>query len=186
MKSPIKAALLSLTLTVSLTVSSPGLLLAQSSQPVKTVNDIAANGSKAYYSFDKQTIVTGTDTAGVGWDIALQRTQLWVNSGTSGKGTSMALLLNNTGFDKVATAPIDGYLADTEKTKAIPPGSGNGWYVYDMNTHTINPAPGRIIIIKTALGKFVKLEILNYYKNGDGDPGYYTFRYAFIDQAQKQ
>ncbi len=185
MKSPIKAALLSVALTVSLIATGPGLLLAQSSQQVKTVNDIAANGSKVYYSFDKQALIMDADTAGIAWDMAFQRTQLWINSGTSGKGTSMAVVLNNTGFEKVTTAPADGYLADTDKAKAIPPGSGNGWYVYDMNTHTINPAPGRIIIIKTSLGKYVKLEILNYYKNGDGDPGYYTFRYAFIDQVKQ-
>jgi hypothetical protein len=92
-------------------------------------------------------------------------------------------VLKNTSFDKVTTAPADGYIEDSAQAKAVPPGTGQGWYLYDMTNHTVNPAPGRIIVIKTASGKYAKVEILNYYKNGDGEPGYYTFRYAFINKA---
>ncbi|MCC8407521.1 HmuY family protein [Mucilaginibacter sp. UR6-1] len=179
MKSNIKALHNGLYLTIGLLFFANTCLKAQD---IKVVKDLQAT-SKVYFSIDNGTQVTGTDTASAVWDIALQRTNILVNSGTSGKGTTAAQLLKNTAFDKVTTAPADGYIEDSAQAKAVPPGTGQGWYLYDMTNHTVNPAPGRIIVVKTSSGKYAKIEVLNYYKNGDGDPGYYTFRYAFINKA---
>jgi hypothetical protein len=154
---------------------------AQAGTDNKVVNDLYAAKEKAYFSLDKGQKVEGADTTGKNWDLLFSRTVILVNSGTSGQGNTTALILKDTSFDKVIKAPKSGYLEDTKATKALPWGSGNGWYTYDMNNHSINPIPGRVIIVHTASGKYAKLEILNYYKNGDGDSGYYTFKYAFIE-----
>lgn len=172
-------------LIISVFFFSISSVYAQSPPPavLKTINDLPAADSKVFFSFDTGKTISGADTAGVKWDIAFHRTQTWVNSGSSGKGQTKAILLKNTSFDKVAEAPATGYAEDSTQARAIPTGSGNGWYVYDMNSHIVNPAPGRILVIQTAEGRFVKVEILNYYKDGDGDGGYYTFRYAFLAKA---
>ena len=147
----------------------------------KMVNDLDAVKQKTYFSFDKGQRVENADTTGKTWDLVFARTVILVNSGTSGKGNTTAQLIKDTSFDKILKAPVSGYQEDSQKTKAIPWGSNNGWYTYDMSNHSITPIPGRIIIVHTSSGKYVKVEILNYYKNGDGDSGYYTFKYAFIE-----
>lgn len=74
---------------------------------------------------------------------------------------------------------------------AITKGSGKGWYTYDGANNLITPTPGRVLVIKTATGKYAKVEILNYYKGGitplssatDSvkafDSRYYSFRYTY-------
>ena len=61
----------------------------------------------------------------------------------------------------------------------------------------VTPIPGRVLVIRTASGKFAKIEILNYYKGGvtpaatasDNvkmkDQRYYTFRYSFQPNGTK-
>ena len=172
-------------LTIAILFSNNSNLFAQSgNDSIKIANDIPAATKKAYYSIDKHAIVASADTAGKNWDLAFLKTAVWVNSGVSGTGSTTALVLKNVKFDDIKQAPATGYQSDSATQKAIPQGSGNGWYAYDMNTHTITPVPGRVIILHTASGKYVKLEVLNYYKNGDGDPSHYTFRYAFIEPAK--
>ena len=154
-------------------------------QEIRIVNDLPAADAKTYFNIENGTVITGADTAGSNWDLAFLRTRVWVNSGKNRAGNTKAVLLKNTPFDKLRAAPSEGYNEDNDTLPAIPDGSGNGWYVYDMNNHTVSPAPGRVIVLKTGTGRFVKLEILNYYKDGDGDPGYYTFRYSFIEKAKQ-
>ena len=74
---------------------------------------------------------------------------------------------------------------------AITKGSGKGWYTYDGPNNLITATPGRVLVIRTASGKYAKVEILNYYKGGvtpittasDSikafDSRYYTFRYSY-------
>jgi hypothetical protein len=57
--------------------------------------------------------------------------------------------------------------------------------------------PGKVLVIRTANGKFAKVEILNYYKGGvtpaasapDADKiskqRYYTFRFAYQSNGSK-
>jgi hypothetical protein len=64
-------------------------------------------------------------------------------------------------------------------------------------TNLVTPAAGRVLVIRTATGKFAKIEILNYYKGGvtpDATASnadkltkqrYYTFRYAYQPNGSK-
>lgn len=66
-----------------------------------------------------------------------------------------------------------------------------GWYKYDYAGDLITPIPGKVLFIRTANGKYAKLEILNYYKGGKTplvnssfkekvlNSRYYTFRYTY-------
>jgi hypothetical protein len=75
---------------------------------------------------------------------------------------------------------------------AIPRGSGNGWYNYDGATNTISPIAGRVVMIKTADGKYAKMEIISYYKDAPVAPTsatadrYYTFRYIYQPDGSKR
>jgi len=168
-------------LILSIVLYSGHLMAQTSTGQYKMMNDLDAVKQKTYFSLDKGQRVENADTTGKNWDLVFARTVILVNSGTSGQGNTTAQLLKDTSFDKIQKAPASGYLEDSQKTKAIPWGRNNGWYTYDMSNHSITPIPGRIIIVHTSSGKYAKVEILNYYKNGDGASGYYTFKYAFIE-----
>jgi hypothetical protein len=61
----------------------------------------------------------------------------------------------------------------------------------------LTPLPGRVLVFRTATGKFAKVEILNYYKGGTTpaatDPDavkiftqrYYTFKFAYQADGTK-
>lgn len=146
-------------------------------QEIKMVKNIDASTKMAYFN-----LTTGHETtdAGGDWDIAFDRTTILVNGGSSGKGKTTALLLKDVTFESVDSFQSSGFKADTEKEKAVPTGSGNGWYEYDMASHGINPIPERIILVKTSQGKYVKLEILGYYNKSNHQPANYSFRYSFL------
>ncbi|MGI4862893.1 MAG: HmuY family protein [Janthinobacterium lividum] len=137
-----------------------------------------------FYSLATQAPVPYTDSASTKWDVAFNGTTILVNGGTSGPGQGQAQVVA-TLFEDLTTAPPTGYKADAATGKAIPTGSGNGWYTYDSNTHLISATPGRIIALKTATGKYAKMEIKSYYKDAPAAPttstlsGYYNFRYIY-------
>ena len=146
-------------------------------QEVKIISNIDASSKTAYFN-----LTTGKEVAGISddWDIAFNRTAILVNGGISGDEGVTAVLLKDTSFEKVTSHPQSGFKSDSENGKAIPEGSGNGWYEYDMGDHSINPIPGRIVVIKTSSGKYVKLEVLSYYNKSNYNAANYSFRYSFL------
>lgn len=160
-----------------------------------TVADLNSVSTKNFtlFSFAEGAIVTNTDSATTKWDIGFRGTTIILNSGTSGPGNAAGQTVSGI-FEEILEAPADGYAVDGT-TKAIV-GSG-GWYTYtgDAPTgpkHAILPNAGKILILKTADGKYVKMEILSYYQ---GNPNtttaefadlatrpasrYYTFRFIY-------
>ncbi|MCE7043516.1 HmuY family protein [Dyadobacter sp. CY312] len=157
---------------------------------IVVVKDLNAN-TKPYIYF---SLVTGKDVpAGDSktdkWDVAFSKTTITVNGGTSGPGQGGAQVLEKS-FDQVSEAPKDGYKTDGESGSAIPGGSGNSWYKYDMSVHAILPIVGRTILVKTAAGRFAKIEIISYYKGAPEEvpteeSSYFTFRYSLADENGK-
>lgn len=144
------------------------------------------------FSFETGAIVADSDSTTTNWDIGLSGLSIIVNGGVSGPGSTEAQILTGL-FDEITTAPENGYASDTAEGTAIPTGSGNGWYNYNLNgNNVVTPIPGRVIVIRTNDGNYAKFEILNYYK-GNPDvttaefidfntrpPGrYYTFKYVY-------
>ncbi len=136
-----------------------------------------------FYSLADGKQVAYTDSNSTKWDVAFRGTTILTNSGTSGPGQGGALVQEKL-FSEVVAAPADGYAVDAAKS-AIPTGSGQGWYNYNATTHLISPIAGKVLVIRTATGKYAKLEIQNYYKDAPAAPtatsapGYYTFRYVY-------
>lgn len=172
-----------------------------------TVRDLAADtvtgigvdgrpqsaGSITYYSLVDNKVIAAADAATTKWDVAFTATKVLVNSGTSGPGLGGAFVFKGL-FDDLKTIPSDSTFATDNSNAssfAIPWGSGKGWYTYDGLTTLVNPIAGRVLVIRTAAGKFAKIEIINYYKGGVTLPStaadmdkltkqrYYTFRYAY-------
>jgi len=156
-------------------------------------------GTTTYYSLVENKVIASTDAASTKWDIAFSSTKVLVNSGTSGPGLGGAFVFKGL-FDDLKTIPADSSFATDNAiaaSYAIPLGSGKAWYTYDGLTTLISPIAGRVLVIRTATGKFAKIEILNYYKGGvTPDPSasnndklfkqrYYTFRYAYQPNGSK-
>jgi hypothetical protein len=156
-------------------------------------------GTTTYYSLVDNKVIASTDAASTKWDIAFSSTKILVNSGTSGPGLGGAFVYVGL-FDVLKTIPADSNFATDNSNAvsfAIPLGSGKAWYTYDALTTLVSPIAGRVLVIRTANGKYAKIEILNYYKGGVTLPAtasvndklfkqrYYTFRYIYQANGSK-
>jgi hypothetical protein len=146
----------------------------------------------AFYSLERNEAVALADSASNKWDLAFRSTTILINGGSSGLGGAGAYVQRATTFDAFAGIPSDSvFRTDAAGAFAIPTGSGNGWYNYDFNTNVISPIPGNILVVRTAGGKYAKLEILSYYKNAPASPAstdtarYYTFRFIYQPDGSK-
>lgn len=145
------------------------------------------------FSFKDNAVVANNDSATTNWDIGFRSTTVIVNGGSSGPGQAQAQIVNGI-FDELLQAPESGYASDAQGAYAIK-GSG-GWYNYTGQSgnpvNAIIPIPGKVIVIKTADGRFAKAEILSYYygnpnttTSGFADLGtrppsrYFTFRFIY-------
>ena len=133
------------------------------------------------FSFKDNAAVTNADSVSSNWDIGFRGTTIILNGGVSGPGGATGQIVSGI-FDELNNAPADGYASDSESGKAIQ--GSNGWYTYTGTTaspnHAILPIAGKILVIKTADGKYVKMEIISYYK---GNPD--TTTASFADMATR-
>ena len=155
-------------------------------------------GKYTFYSLERNAIVPNTDSASTQWDLAFAGSKILTNSGTSGKGLGGAFIYTGL-FNDVKTISNDSVFKtdNAPSSFAVTFGSGKGWYVYDQLTSLITPLAGRVLVIRTASGKYAKVEIINYYKGGVTLPTtasesdklskqrYYTFRYAYQPNGSK-
>lgn len=153
-----------------------------------TGQPIGTTGKFKLFSFESGATVSNSDSATTKWDIGFRGTTIILNGGTSGPGSAQAQVVTGI-FDEVNEAPETGYTSDNGTTYAIPTGSGNGWYSATgggpSSPTIITPIAGRVIVVKTATGRYAKLEILSYYKDAPASPTgseparYYTFRFVY-------
>lgn len=160
-------------------------------QPVGT-------GKFSFFSIETNSIISNADSNSKKWDIGLRGTTIITNAGTSGPGAGGAFVFKGT-FDELKTVPADStFKVDNAPTSyAITTGSNKGWYVLDFVTNLLTPIPGRVLVIKTANGKYAKVEILNYYKGGvtpaanatdtekSSKQRFYTFRFTYQSNGTK-
>jgi hypothetical protein len=172
--------------------------------PADTVVGLSAqgipitNGKYTFYSLEKNAVVPNSDSASTKWDIAFMATKIITNGGTSGTGLGGAFIYTGL-FDALTTIPTDSVFKtdNAPASYAVTYGSGKGWYNYDGLTNIITPLAGRVLVIRTASGKYAKMEITSYYKGGvtlsatasDADKlnkqRYYTFRFAYQPNGTK-
>jgi hypothetical protein len=155
-------------------------------------------GKYTFFSLERGVVVPATDSASNKWDIAFKGSTILTNSGNGGPGVGGAFVYIGL-FNDLKTIPSDSTFRteNVPTSYAIPLGSNKGWYVYDGLNNLITPIPGRVLVIRTATGKFAKIEILNYYKGGvtpaasasDNvkmkDQRYYSFRYSYQSNGSK-
>jgi hypothetical protein len=187
------------------TVALPVTAITVSNLPADTVLGINAvtgmpfsAGKYTFFSLERNAIVPNTDSASTQWDLAFASNKILTNGGTSGKGLGGAFVYVGL-FDDLKSIPSDSVFKtdNAPGSFAVTFGSGKGWYVYDQLTSLITPLAGRVLVIRTASGKYAKVEIINYYKGGvtlpitasDSDKlskqRYYTFRYAYQPNGSK-
>ncbi|KQS33324.1 hypothetical protein ASG33_04380 [Dyadobacter sp. Leaf189] len=165
-------------------------IVAGNAAAIVVVKDLDANAKPyVYFSFASGKDVPASEAKTRNWDIAFSKTTIAVNGGTSGPGEGGAMVVEKP-FTSLTEAPKEGYKSDSEAGYAIPGGSGNSWYKYDMGVHAILPIVGRTILLKTAEGKYAKIEIISYYKGAPEEvpteeSSYYTFRYVLADANGK-
>lgn len=159
-----------------------------------------------YFSFTKNDsiVVATSDKASLKWDLAFTgpyNSEVYVNSGTDennpgyggpGKG---AVIVANVPYDDVDMAPSYEAFESSAISKIgwDSPGSGGiGWFFYSLDNHICVPVKNRTFLIRTASGRYAKLEILNIYK---GNPPvvtdlfwpspYLTFRYFVQEDGSR-
>lgn len=166
---------------------------------VKIVEYIDATSYKdwKYFSFEKGALVEVSDYANdLSWDIAFHRGDVRLNGGKSGKGQAEAVNTTKTNWNEVTEAPGLGYMKD-EIGKVTTAFTGTGiededqpfsqtlatWITID----TSNPPPkytynNWIYVIKTASGKYVKLQIYDY-KDAKNSGAYISFKFQYNESG---
>lgn len=149
-------------------------------------------GRYSFFSLETGQWIPNADSNSTRWDLAFAGTVVRVNNATSGPGAGGGFVFNGT-FESLQSVPADSVfrLDNHPVTYAIPRGSGRAWYTYDGPTNLLSPIPGRTLVIRTATGKFAKVEMLNYYRGGNTpsatspdsvklkDQRFLHFRYTF-------
>ena len=150
-----------------------------------------------FFSIENNKLIPSSDSATTNWDIAFKGTTILTNAGTSGPGNGGGFVQIGTVDDLAAVSVDSVFKTDAAPVYAIRTGSGKGWYNYDGASNLVTALPGRVLVIRTASGKYAKLEITNYYKKGitpaasatDAEKlssqRYYGFRYTFQANGTK-
>lgn len=219
MKTTVKTTITAIALALSMVVMSSkcgkdNTTPVQPALAAITVSDLAADtiiginpttmqpfgaGKFTFYSLERNTIVPNTDSATNKWDIGFQGTLIITNSGTSFNGGLGGAFVQQGLFDNLTNITNDStFRIDAAPSNyAIARGSNRAWYSYDAPNNLINIIPGRVICVRTATGKYAKVEILNYYKGGvtpaatasDADKlnkqRFFKFRYIYQPNGTK-
>lgn len=118
---------------------------------------------------------------------------LRANPGQGGPGQSTGIVMIDKPYHLVTTAPSEEVFANEANSgTGWDSGSGFGWFFYTLANHIAVPLRNRTFVLKTAAGKFAKLEIINVYK---GNPPtvtdlnwpapYFTFRYYVQENGSR-
>jgi len=141
--------------------------------PVVYTIDGRAPDAWRFFRFGAGSVVTAPDP--MGWDLAVRRNRLIVNGGTGFAGTGGIAVLGPVAFDSVAEAPQEGYL--TTRAGGDSTVASFKWYSYGFSSHVLTPR-GDVYAIRTADGRYAKMEILSYYCTG-AEAGCMTIRYTY-------
>ena len=154
---------------------------------------LGATGARVFFSIERGEAVT--DTATKTWDLAFNSSKIWINGGVSGNKMGGAYNVS-TVFANVTSA-IDASMKVDGTTRAIvgydanpsTVASNGGWYALSFDAamaSILTPIPGRTIVVRTASGKYAKVEMMCYYKGGITPTiptakaeRYYNFRYTY-------
>jgi hypothetical protein len=124
--------------------------------------------SWVYVDLDEQRQIPGVDAVGsVGWDVGFQRFRIISNGGVSGVGPVEVAVLPGQDFGALTAAPASGYAQDAadgpDDNQDIDSVflAGDGWYLYDIFNHGVNPRDN-VYVVHTDHA-FWALKVLAYY-----------------------
>jgi len=144
-------------------------------------------GQFAFFDLRDSTVVLHSDemnradSASTAWDIAFRSTDVIVNGGENGPGDGAAYVAESA-FQEVTDVATDSLVNDAVED----------WYTYNANgNHTVQPTPGRTIVVRTADGEsYAKIRIQSYYEGAPDNPAesdaasrHYTFEYMLQDDG---
>lgn len=143
--------------------------------PVTYTVDASDPDRWVYFSFSSGSVVH--DPGRFEWDLAFRRFRVIANGGEGFPGMAGILDLGEVTFDAVGAAPPDGYDQTlVQQGDSVHP-VAERWYDYSFFSHLLSPRP-RVYALRTADGRYAKLEFLGYYCPG-ARPGCVTFRYEY-------
>ena len=116
------------------------------------------------------------------WDLAFRRHDILVNGGEGFAGEGGAIALEGVAFDALGEAPETGYLGSAAGRDSAS-AAFEDWYDYGFTSHLLEPKPV-LYAIRTADGRYAKLEILSYYCP-EAVSGCLTFRYAYQGSGRR-
>ena len=119
----------------------------------------------------------------LGWDLAFRRHDIIVNGGDGFAGRGGAVALEGVAFDSLAEAPAGGYRA-TEAGRDSVQLAFRRWYDYGFTSHLLEPKD-RIYAVRTADGRYAKMEIVSYYCP-EAVSGCLTFRYVYQGSGSRE
>ena len=127
-----------------------------------------------FFSFEEGTVAQNPDP--LGWDLAFRRFRVIANGGAGFAGTGGIADLGEVALEDVRAVPTTGYVPNTVGSDTVNT-AVQEWYDYSYFSHLLSPKP-TVYAIRTADGRFAKLEFVGYYCPG-AVPGCVTFRYVF-------
>lgn len=138
-----------------------------------------------YFDFSKGAVVNISDRTSSDWDMGFRRAKIISNSGASnpsGKGGIAAI--ENAEFESVGEAPESGYMIDISKNALETENPVmERWYLYNYITHELKPKKN-IYIIRTADGKYAKMQIMKFYC--ESLAGCYTIKYVYQGNGSRR
>ena len=134
--------------------------------------DASAGESWRRFQFARNAVVDSGP-----WDIAFRRHHVIAASGAG------IADLGAVRFDAVREVPAEGYTPTEFGRDTVNPGVGK-WYAYSMLSHLLT-SKGHVYAVRSADGRYAKLEILAYYCRDVG-AACYTVRYAFQGDGSRR
>ena len=155
-----------------------------------------------YFSFKTGAKVDPVKVNTTEWDIAFTKeynSLIVVNGGgfpaTPGYGGAGqgSLLIIEKPYGQVSEAPTAAEFATGGRASAgWDSGNGEGWFFYDLKTHIAVPVKNRTFALRTAEGKYAKLELISMYKGApttvsdlNWPAPYFTFRYFVQEDGSR-
>lgn len=143
-----------------------------------------------FYSLKDGKVVPLADSASTKWDFGLRFASIIVNSNASGPGQG-GIIVKTGSYDDFDTAPETGYAYDTTTTNLAVnsnPRSEGAWYIYVPGGHQLTPKAGLFFVIRTADGKYAKMEVMQVTYSGwdpavDTYPDNIVYKFRYVYQA---
>lgn len=156
------------------TAPSPREMGAGTAGPAQVTIDATDQTAWRRFDFSRGAVVEGAGP--LEWDLAVRRTEIIANGGPGFAGRGGIRDLGEVPFTSLRAVPAEGYEINRIGRDTLNPAIDD-WYDYGFTTHVLTPLP-RVYAIRTADGRYAKIQILGYYCPG-ARAGCLTFRYVY-------